>query len=136
MVDTRFSVSVHIMVSLAYHQDELVNSDFLAKMLKTNATFVRKIVSRLVDAKLIESYRGKNGGIKLGKPAADITLKEIYCAMMDEKCLLATHKKAPSKSCAVSCSMEDILGNIVDGIESSTKNYLAKITIHDLLKKI
>lgn len=136
MVDTRFSVSVHIMVSLAYHQDDLVNSDYLAKMLKTNPTFVRKLVSKLVDAKLINSFRGKNGGIKLAKDPQDITLKDIYCAIMDEKCLLSTHKKTPNKSCLVSCSMESILSNIVEGIENSTKNYLTKITLRELLKTV
>ncbi|MFZ4715823.1 MAG: RrF2 family transcriptional regulator [Bacteriovoracaceae bacterium] len=136
MVDTRFSVSVHIMVTLAYHQDDLVNSEALAKNLKTNATFVRKLVSRLVEADLVQSYRGKNGGITLGKKASDITLKEIYCAMMEEKCLVGTANKPANKACAVSCSMSQILNNIVDGVENSTKSYLAKITLQDLLKKI
>ena len=39
MVDTRFSVSVHIMVSLAYNQDELLSSETLAKVLKTLKLF-------------------------------------------------------------------------------------------------
>ena len=67
MVDTRFSVSVQIMVTLAYHSDELMNSDLLSKVLKTNPTFVRKLVSKLVEAKLVDSFRGKGGELKLPK---------------------------------------------------------------------
>lgn len=136
MVDTRFSMSVHIMLTLAYHQDELTNSDSLSKILKTNPTFIRKLVSRLVDAELIESYRGKGGGIKMVKSPSEITLKDIYCASVDEKCLLSTHSKPVSKACPVSCSVTDILDNIKDGIEDTTKGYLSKMRLSDLLKKV
>jgi Rrf2 family protein len=136
MVDTRFSVSVHIMVSLAYHQDELMSSEALAKVLKTNPTFVRKLVSRLVEAQLIESYRGKGGGIKLARSASSISLDEIYVASLEEKPMMCTPKKPITKACAVSCSMNDILFNISGGIENSTKTYLSKMTVGDLLKKV
>jgi Rrf2 family protein len=136
MVDTRFAVSVHIMVTLAYHQDELMNSQALAQALKTNATFIRKLVSKLVDAKLIESYRGKGGGIKLASKAAAISLADIYSACMEEKLLISTHNKPALKACKVSCSMNKILCSVVEGIEKSTKNYLAEIYLSDLVKKV
>ena len=78
MVDTRFSVSIHIMTTLAYNEGELMNSDMLAKGLKTNATFVRKLIARLVSAELVESFRGKGGGIKLAKDPHKISLKDIF----------------------------------------------------------
>lgn len=136
MVDTRFSLSVHVMMTLAYHKDELVNSEFLAGVLKTNPTFVRKIVSRLVEAGLIESFRGKGGGIRIAKSPSDISLSCIYAAAVEEKCLVSTHKKPVLKSCPVSCCMDDILDDIVDGIEDSTKNYLSRLHLADLLKKV
>lgn len=136
MVDTRFPVSVHIMVSLAYHQDELMNSDQLASVLRTNPTFVRRLVSRLVDAGLVQSFRGRDGGIRLARPPKEINLKDIYIASTEEKTLLCTPKKPSTKACPVSCSMTDILCQLVDGIENSTHVYLAKLTLNDLLKKV
>lgn len=136
MVDTRFSVSVHIMVILAYHEDELMNSEALALDLKTNPTFIRKLVSRLVDAELIKSYRGKGGGIKIARSPSNISLEEIYIASTEEKPLVSTHKKPVTKSCPVSCSMSDILCNIVEGIETCTKTYLSKMYVSDLVKKV
>ena len=135
MVDTRFSISVHVMMTLAYHKDELVNSDFLAGVLKTNPTFVRKIVSRLVEAELVNSFRGKGGGIRIAKSPSEIALSDIYAAAVEEKCLVSTHKRPIMKSCPVSCCMEEVLTDIVDGIENSTKNYLSKMHLSDLLKK-
>lgn len=136
MVDTRFPVSVHIMLSLAYHQDEMMNSDQLAQVLKTNATFIRKLVSRLVEAGLVESFRGKGGGIKIAKEPKNISLKEIYLASLEEKPLLCIPKKPVTKACQVSCSMNEILCDIVGGIETTTQQYLSKMTLQDLLKKV
>lgn len=136
MVDTRFPLSVHIMVSLAYHQDELMNSDQLAAILRTNPTFVRKLVSRLVEAGLVQSFRGKGGGIKLSGTPKEITLKDIYIASLDEKPIMCTPKKAVTKECPVSCSMNDILCGIVGGIEKSTQEYLEQMNLQDLLKKV
>lgn len=136
MVDTRFSLSVHVMMTLAYNKDELVNSEYLAGVLKTNPTFVRKIVSRLVEAELVESFRGKGGGIRIARAPSDISLSEIYCAAVEEKCLVSTHKKPVMKSCPVSCCMEDILDDIVNGIEDTTKTYLSRMHLSDLLRKV
>lgn len=137
MVDTRFSVSVQIMVTLAYHQDEMMNSEALAKVLKTNATFIRKLVSNLVEAELVESFRGKGGGIKLGKSPADISLNDIYVASTEAKPLISTHKKTVTKACPVSCSFDDIFcKEVVDGIEGVTQSYLSKKYLSDLLKKV
>lgn len=136
MVDTRFSLSVHVMMTLAYHKDELVNSEMLAGVLKTNPTFVRKIVSRLVDGGLVESFRGKGGGVRIAKSPTEISLSEIYSAAVEEKCLVSTHKKPVMKSCPVSCCMEDVLDDIVVGIETSTKGYLSRMHLSDLMKKV
>jgi len=136
MVDTRFSVSVQIMITLAYHSDEMMNSEALSKVFKTNPTFIRKLVSNLVEAQLVDSFRGKNGGIKIARPPSEISLKDIYVASTEKKTLVSAHKKPTIKACPVSCSMDKIFCDIVDGIETSTKSYLSKKYLSDLLKKI
>lgn len=136
MVDTRFSVSVQIMMSLAINNEELLNSEYLAKVLKTNATFVRKLVSNLVEAGLVESFRGKGGGIKLAKTPDDISLSEIYAAATEQKKLISLHKKPVIKACPVSCSIKNVMDEIVDGIEGATTNYLSKKTLLDLIKHL
>ncbi len=124
------------MVSLAYKQDELLNSEKLASILKTNPTFVRKIVARLVEAGLVQSFRGKGGGIKLARSPSEISLKDIYMAALDDKTLICTPKKPITKACPVSCSMSEILCSIVEGMECATKTYLSKMNLNDLLKKV
>jgi Rrf2 family protein len=136
MVDTRFPVSVHIMTLLAYQSDISLSSTDLAKSLKTNPTFVRRLVGRLVEGGLIQSSRGKGGGLTLARPPKDITLKEIYIASLQDKQLVCLPKKSPKMSCPVSRSMADVLSEIVNGIENSTQKYLAKTTLEDLVNSI
>jgi len=136
MVDTRFSVSVQIMMTLALHSEELLNSDMLSKVLKTNPTFVRKIVSKLVEAGLVESFRGKGGGIKIAKSPHEIRISEIYAAATEQKKLISLHKKPVMKACPVSCSIKNVMDNIVDGIEDATINFLSKKTLQDMIKNI
>ncbi len=136
MVDTRFSVSLQIMLTLAAHGEELTNSQLLAHVLKTNPTFVRKLTSRLVEAGLVQSFRGKNGGMKLGRPAQDIRLDEIYAVATAEKPLARCPDKPATKACKVSCAMGDIFGEVVGGMEEATRSYLGKRKLSDLLKRL
>lgn len=136
MVDTRFPVSIQIMTTLAHRPDELVNSDELAKVIRTNPTFVRKLVAKLVEAGLVTSFRGKGGGIKLAKSPNEISLKDIYLASLEDKKLMCTPKKPAMKACVVSCAMGEILDEVVTGIENTTLAYLGKQHLSDLLSKV
>lgn len=136
MEDTRFAVSVHIMTALANSQDELMSSENLSVSLKTNPAFIRKLIARLVDAKLIESFRGKGGGIKLAKKPSEICLRDIYLASTDNKPFVCTPNKPSEKNCIVSCAMGDILQDVVQGMEAASLSYLSKISLSDLLSKV
>lgn len=138
MVDQRFSTSVHIMTSLAFGNCEngtLMTSSELAESARTNPTVVRRLVSRLVEAKLVKSYKGKEGGIELARCPQDISLKDIYLAISDGT-LLQAPQKVPRKQCPVSCSMARLLGEVVTGVEKNTTDYLAKIKLSDLVGKV
>lgn len=136
MIDTRFSISIQIMMTVAHHQGELLTSEFLAQAMDTNPTFIRKMVARLVEADLLKSYRGKGGGIELARKAADISLDDIYIASTNEKKLINVHNKPVKKSCDVSCCIKSVLEELVDGIENSTQSYLSKKTLQSLMRKV
>ncbi len=135
MIDTRFSVSVHIMTSLAYSQPNLVSSEILAASIKTNPSFIRKLVVLLSSAGLVESVRGKAGGIRLAKKTKDITLDQIYKAVT-EHTLVAVPKKSPQKNCAISCGMGDILNKISSEIEEDTLKQLSKKNLSEILEAL
>ncbi|WP_413613213.1 RrF2 family transcriptional regulator [Bdellovibrio sp. HCB-110] len=135
MVDQRFSVSVHIMTALAFHKGELMTSEQLAESIRTNPTVIRRLVAKLVEAGLLESFKGKAGGVRLSKTAKEISLRDIYTAVCDKK-LIATPDKEPSKQCLVSCNMGKLLDEVVNGIETNSMNYLSNIRLSELTSKI
>ena len=132
MVDTRFPVSVHIMTSLAYNRPNLVSSEQLAVSIKTNASFIRKLVVSLSAAGLVEPVRGKAGGIRLAKNPKDITLDQIYRAVTDNT-LIAVPNKTPNKHCAISCGIGDVLCKISEEIEESVLKQLAKKSLSEIV---
>lgn len=138
MVDQKFPTSVHIMTALAFGDcrgGKLMTSDELADSIRTNPTVVRRLVARLVEAKLLKAYKGKSGGIELARCPAEISLADIYDAASD-KTLLSTPKKSPKKHCPVSCSMGQLLESVVEGVEAQSRKYLSGITLAEIAAKI
>lgn len=138
MVDQRFSVSVHIMTSLAYGNCQggrLMTSSELARSVRTNPTVVRRLVARLVEAKLLKAYKGKAGGVELARCPNEISLGDIYEAAT-EKTLIRNSQKAPRKLCPVSCAMGKLMGDIIEGVERNSRKYLSGISLADLVSKV
>jgi Rrf2 family protein len=123
------------MTALANNQPNLVSSEQLAISVKTNPSFIRKLVVSLSAAGLVESVRGKSGGIRLAKSPKDITLDQIYRAVA-ENALIAVPSKSPNKHCAISCGMGDILCKISQEIEEVTLKQLAKRRLSEILGQI
>lgn len=138
MLDTRFSVSIQIMMSTAFYsqKNELTNSDYLAESLKTNPTFIRKLVGKLVEKNLIQSFRGKGGGIKLAKPANEISLYDIYLASTCDKKVINIHNKPINTACNVSLCIGDVLSDVCQGLEEKIEEHLSSRKLSDMMKKV
>jgi Rrf2 family protein len=113
----------------------LMTSEKLASSIRTNPTVVRRLVARLTDANLVRSYKGKSGGIELARKADEISLRDIYSAS-SEKTLLKARNKRPARQCPVSCSMGKLMKDVIDGVETNSMDYLAKISLADLAAKV
>lgn len=135
MIDQRFAASVHIMTLLAAHSNELQTSEFLAGSIRTNPAVVRRLLAKMVEAKLIDSFKGKSGGVRLAKTPNQITLKDVYKAVSDKN-LLNCRDINPNKACKVSCSMKEIFQGVSEGLEAHSMAYLSKIRLSDILAKI
>jgi Rrf2 family protein len=123
------------MTALAHAEGELMNSEALAQSIQTNPTVVRRLVSKLVSVGLIQSFKGKSGGIKLAKKPCDISLSEIYSAI-EHSAPFSAPKKKPMKACAVSCSMGKIFGKLFSEIEGAQLKYLNAISLEEIVNQI
>ncbi|MGZ3657681.1 MAG: Rrf2 family transcriptional regulator [Bdellovibrionota bacterium] len=138
MLDQRFYMSVHLMTSLAFQEcqeGKLSTSEQLAKGLRTNPAVVRRLVAKLVAARLLKAYKGKKGGVELARCPDEITLGDIYEASQDQPRLRAPDKRA-HRPCPVSCAMGGLMGEIFGEMERKSLQYLRGITLANLRSRV
>lgn len=135
MVNQQFATAVHILTVLAFHQNQRLRSDQIALSVNTNPVVIRRLLSLLTKAQLVETSRGKTGGVKLAKEPQQINLKDIYLSLSPME-LLAPRTQSPHKECPVSCSMFDIMSDVSKGSLNATLKYLESKKLSDIMKKI
>ena len=100
MNNTRFATAIHIMTILGSKPEEWHTSDWLAGSINVNPVIVRKEISVLREAGLVESKKGKEGGTRLGKNLNQITIAEIYNAVKNSE-ILGKKNLSPNPLCEI-----------------------------------
>ena len=98
--------AIRAMIHLASGKDESIfRISEISDVNNIPEKFLRKIIPQLSSVGLIQSQRGNGGGIKLGKPALEITPLEIIEAVEGEmalnKCLIDKAFCSNDRWCAV-----------------------------------
>jgi Rrf2 family transcriptional repressor of oqxAB len=75
-----FRVAVQALVVLAGN-DETCSSAMIAEDLDAHAVFLRRVLAQLVRANLVAAREGRDGGYRLTRPAGEITLADVFCAI-------------------------------------------------------
>jgi Rrf2 family protein len=76
------SYALHAVVFLAAQkQNKPVASHHVAKARRIPERFLLKVLKPLVSARVLHSIKGPNGGYRLARPAADISLLEVVEAV-------------------------------------------------------
>lgn len=87
MLDYRFPTALQMVLSVAMAEQlgERSTSAILAYGLEANPSFIRKLMVPLTRDGIIVSTLGRNGSIHLGRPAEEITLRDIYVSVIEDK---------------------------------------------------
>jgi hypothetical protein len=87
MLDYRFPTALQMVLSVAMAEQlgERSTSAILAYGLEANPSFIRKLMVPLTRDGIIVSTLGRNGSIHLGRPAEEITLRDIYLSVIEDK---------------------------------------------------
>ncbi len=128
--NSNFSVAVHALVILAVRQ-RLTTSSFIAGSVNTNPVVVRRVLGMLVSAGLVRSAPGKRGGFELARPADAIRLADVRGAIEDAP-VIRIHANPENTTCAVSCNIKQVLGELGERVEAAVDQELARTTIADV----
>ena len=100
----RFAVAVHLLALTFVAEQErlgtLVTSEYMAASVNTNPVVVRRVLGSLREAGLVTSQAGPGGGWQLTRAADEISLRDIYCAVVDAP-ILALPSRDPNRECPV-----------------------------------
>jgi len=101
-------------------------------------TFLAKIFQRLSKAGLLRSIRGPKGGFSLGKPANEITMREIIEALEGpivlNRCLLKEGECAEEKFCPMHPVWEEVQQRFLEILDRTTMEDLARRMVQNRRK--
>ena len=132
-ISSRFTVALHIFTCVEVFKDEYkVTSDFLAGSINTNPVIIRKILTQLKNAGLIEVARG-TGGITVTKPLSEITFYDVYEAIepVENGDLFRFHEN-PNPECPVGRNIHALLDRKLQAIQSAMEDEMKRYTVEDL----
>lgn len=135
-MNSDFNIAVHALVYLSHKACSLTSSE-LAENVCANPARVRKVLSSLKRAGLVEAKEGgAGGGYCIGRRALEITLEDVSDAL--EVCFVSTSWKSgdPHMDCLVASGMADIMDEIYSRLDRECKENLRSVTIADIEKKI
>lgn len=132
-ISSRFTIAIHMLACMDVFKDEYkITSDFLASSINVNPVIIRKILSQLKDAGLIEVKRGP-GGAAIAKPLDEITFFDVYQSVdcIEENTLFHFHEN-PNPDCPVGKNIHQVLDDKLLRIQTAMEQELKSITLADM----
>ncbi len=131
-ISSRFTVALHIFACVDTFKDEYkVTSDFLASSINTNPVIIRKILTQLKSAGLINVARG-TGGIELTRALSEITFFDVYEAIepVEDGDLFRFHE-APNPECPVGRNIHALLDDKLKSIQNAMETEMSNSTTQE-----
>jgi Rrf2 family transcriptional regulator, repressor of oqxAB len=137
MIDVRFSTALQMVLSVALADRDgfRCTSRTLAEGLGTNASFIRKLLIPLTREGMIAASIGKGGGLHLGRAADQITLRDLYLAVTENKKILVAREDVAAR-CRVSANINEFFAEVATDAETAMLDALGRRNIADSLAEL
>ncbi len=102
--------AVRMLMYCAVNDDRLSRIPEIARAYGVSELFLFKILQPLVENGLVETVRGRNGGVRLGRPAKDISLFDVV-RVTEENFAMAECFENDASECPLidSCALNSAL---------------------------
>lgn len=135
-INTRFPVAVHMLALIELNKTQPSTSDLMALSVGTNPVVIRQLMSSLKRAGLIETRSGVPG-CHLAKPAAKITLREIYRAVQKKSdASLFDFHASPNPQCPIGRNIREALDAPLSDAQAALEQTLETYTLKDVADRI
>ena len=124
--------AVRMLMYCAANNDQLSRIPEIAKAYGVSELFLFKILQPLNKAGLVETVRGRNGGVRLGRPAEKITLFDVVKVTEDSFAMSECFEDDGDVECPLidSCGLNSALRKALNAFF----DVLSEYTIGDLVK--
>lgn len=117
--------AIRILMYCAANHGRLSRIPEIASAYGVSELFLFKILQPLVEHGMVETVRGRNGGVRLGRAAAEITLFDVVRVTEDNFAMAECFEKDASDcplvdSCALNEALRKALGAFFEVLESYT----------------
>ncbi len=129
--DGKLSTALHILAHLAEAGARPTTSEDLAAHLCTNPVVIRRALAGLREAGIVASAKGHGGGLTLARPAAAISLREVY-ATVGERGDLLPGREPDEHGCLIAATVDRALDGFYAEAEALLLRRLDAITLADL----
>lgn len=134
-ISSRFTIAIHIFSCInTFEKEKKITSDFLAGSVNVNPVIIRRLLSQLKGAGLINVQRG-SGGASITRPLDQITFLDIYNAVecIDNGELFHFHEN-PNPECPVGRNIHRILDDKLQQVQKAMECEMQKITLSDVIR--
>lgn len=124
--------SLRTLMYLGYNRDRLVTIQDIADLHGISKNHLMKVVHQLGLSGMVETVRGRNGGIRLNKEPVDIRIGEVV-RNTETDFNMAECFDREKNSCVYSPSC--VLKSVLSSATAAYLEVLDAVTLEDLLKK-
>ncbi|CAM5394994.1 Rrf2 family transcriptional regulator OS=Streptomyces antimycoticus OX=68175 GN=SANT12839_006050 PE=4 SV=1 [Streptomyces antimycoticus] len=136
--NSRLTIAAHALTWIGLYQrrgHDVATSEQIATSVNTNPVVIRRLLSELRRAGLVDSRRGAGAGWTLSRDLAAITLLDVYEAV-EPGPVFALHRSTPDPACVVGHGIGPALSAVYGEIEAALRSELARTTLEDVLRDV
>ncbi|MGD9559346.1 MAG: Rrf2 family transcriptional regulator [Oscillospiraceae bacterium] len=135
-INTRFPVATHTLAVIALTQGRPCTSELIAKSVNTNPVVVRRIISQLKKAGLVQVLPAA-GGTRLVRAPEGITLLDIYNAVktIEDAALFDVHPN-PNPKCYIGANIHKALESPLATAQQAMEEQLGQVSLAEVMAPI
>ncbi|MDP7149851.1 MAG: Rrf2 family transcriptional regulator [Paracoccaceae bacterium] len=130
-VTKRSNLALRVLMFCGVNSGRLVTKHDIAEKCNSSENHLGQVVNQLAQRGVVDTVRGRGGGIRLGRPASDIKIGQIFRMLEADspvaECFADVDNTCPLTS---ACRLKAAISMAVDAFYAK----LDELTLHDLIE--